>query len=273
MFRDGDEIGALTNLCAHQNGPLGEGRIIDGCVTCPWHGYQYRLADGCAPPPFTEKLVTYRVRIKRRHGRGRPAPAAAGHAGRDQMSAQRAMSHSRREQRHGRGRKLDRHRQRRRACPRRRCNRVTAKNRELAVSFKDGQFGVVSNTCNHVGGPLGDGRLDGDYIVCPWHNWKFHRCSGMGEPGFEEDRVPAYPVKVEDGRVLVDLAAGTKRTNASRTRRIRCRARSSARPGRCGSPAFRPSAMDAANPRFSGSDHLLDHALDSRAPSTAPRRG
>jgi nitrite reductase/ring-hydroxylating ferredoxin subunit len=66
VFRDGSQIGALTNLCAHQNGPIGEGRIVDGCVTCPWHGYQYRLADGCAPPPFTEKLATYPVRI--RHG-------------------------------------------------------------------------------------------------------------------------------------------------------------------------------------------------------------
>jgi nitrite reductase/ring-hydroxylating ferredoxin subunit/DMSO/TMAO reductase YedYZ heme-binding membrane subunit len=64
VFRDGDEIGAVTNLCAHQNGPLGEGRIIDGCITCPWHGYQYRLADGCAPPPFTEKLATYPVRLR-----------------------------------------------------------------------------------------------------------------------------------------------------------------------------------------------------------------
>jgi nitrite reductase/ring-hydroxylating ferredoxin subunit/DMSO/TMAO reductase YedYZ heme-binding membrane subunit len=64
VFRDGSRIGALTNLCAHQNGPLGEGRIIDGCVTCPWHGYQYRLEDGCAPPPFTEKLATYRLRLR-----------------------------------------------------------------------------------------------------------------------------------------------------------------------------------------------------------------
>ena len=64
VFRDGSQIGALTNLCAHQNGPLGEGRIIDGCVTCPWHGYQYRLEDGCAPPPFTEKLATYPVRLR-----------------------------------------------------------------------------------------------------------------------------------------------------------------------------------------------------------------
>jgi nitrite reductase/ring-hydroxylating ferredoxin subunit/DMSO/TMAO reductase YedYZ heme-binding membrane subunit len=66
VFRDGARIGALTNLCAHQNGPLGEGRIVDGYVTCPWHGFQYRLEDGCAPPPFTERLATYRVRI--RHG-------------------------------------------------------------------------------------------------------------------------------------------------------------------------------------------------------------
>jgi nitrite reductase/ring-hydroxylating ferredoxin subunit/DMSO/TMAO reductase YedYZ heme-binding membrane subunit len=64
VFRDGAQVGALTNLCAHQNGPIGEGRIIDGCVTCPWHGWQYRLVDGCAPPPFTEKLATYPVRIR-----------------------------------------------------------------------------------------------------------------------------------------------------------------------------------------------------------------
>jgi nitrite reductase/ring-hydroxylating ferredoxin subunit/DMSO/TMAO reductase YedYZ heme-binding membrane subunit len=63
VFRDGDRIGALSNVCAHQNGPLGEGRIMDGCVTCPWHGFQYRLEDGCSPPPFTEKIATHRVRL------------------------------------------------------------------------------------------------------------------------------------------------------------------------------------------------------------------
>ena len=65
VFRDGRRIAAVTNLCAHQNGPLGEGRVIDGCITCPWHGYQYRMTDGCAPPPFKERLKTYRVRLKR----------------------------------------------------------------------------------------------------------------------------------------------------------------------------------------------------------------
>jgi nitrite reductase/ring-hydroxylating ferredoxin subunit/DMSO/TMAO reductase YedYZ heme-binding membrane subunit len=78
VFRDGGEIGALTNVCAHQNGPIGEGRIIDGCVTCPWHGYQYRLHDGCAPPPFTEKLATYRVRISNGVVEVDPRPLAPG---------------------------------------------------------------------------------------------------------------------------------------------------------------------------------------------------
>jgi nitrite reductase/ring-hydroxylating ferredoxin subunit/DMSO/TMAO reductase YedYZ heme-binding membrane subunit len=78
VFRDGGQIGALTNVCAHQNGPIGEGRIVDGCVTCPWHGFQYRLQDGCAPPPFTEKLVTYRVRLNRGIVEVDPRPLAPG---------------------------------------------------------------------------------------------------------------------------------------------------------------------------------------------------
>lgn len=64
VFRAGNLVSAVTNLCAHQNGPLGEGRVVNGCIVCPWHGYEYRLEDGCAPPPFTEKLVTYRLRLR-----------------------------------------------------------------------------------------------------------------------------------------------------------------------------------------------------------------
>jgi sulfoxide reductase heme-binding subunit YedZ len=64
VFRDGDQLHAVTNVCAHQGGPLGEGKIVDGCITCPWHGYQYRPADGCSPPPYTEKIATYELRLE-----------------------------------------------------------------------------------------------------------------------------------------------------------------------------------------------------------------
>lgn len=66
VFRYAGKISALSNVCRHQGGPLGEGRIVDGCVTCPWHGFQYRPEDGQSPPPFTEKVATYRVRIDAR---------------------------------------------------------------------------------------------------------------------------------------------------------------------------------------------------------------
>ena len=61
----GCRVAALSNVCQHQNGPLGEGRIVDGCVTCPWHGYQYRPEDGRSPPPFTEAVPTFAVRVER----------------------------------------------------------------------------------------------------------------------------------------------------------------------------------------------------------------
>lgn len=63
VFRDGGKVFALSNVCRHQAGPLGEGKIVDGCVVCPWHGFQYRPEDGCSPAPFTEKVSTYRTRI------------------------------------------------------------------------------------------------------------------------------------------------------------------------------------------------------------------
>ncbi|MEM7446475.1 MAG: Rieske 2Fe-2S domain-containing protein [Pseudomonadota bacterium] len=64
VFRFGNTLSAVSNACAHQNGPLGEGRIIDGCITCPWHGFQYRPQDGCAPAPFTEKIPTYDLMLE-----------------------------------------------------------------------------------------------------------------------------------------------------------------------------------------------------------------
>ena len=78
VFRYGDKLSALANVCAHQNGPLGEGRIMDGCVTCPWHGFQYRPEDGCAPPPFTEKVATYRLKLDGRRIMLDPRPNAPG---------------------------------------------------------------------------------------------------------------------------------------------------------------------------------------------------
>ena len=64
VFRNGDEISCVSNVCRHQMGPIGEGRIIDGCITCPWHGFQYDPVTGCSPPPFDDRLETYDVAVR-----------------------------------------------------------------------------------------------------------------------------------------------------------------------------------------------------------------
>ncbi len=59
----GEAISAIHSVCAHQGGPLHEGKVVGGCITCPWHGYQYLPAKGQSPPPYNETLPTYRVRL------------------------------------------------------------------------------------------------------------------------------------------------------------------------------------------------------------------
>jgi sulfoxide reductase heme-binding subunit YedZ len=56
-------VSAVSNVCRHQAGPIGEGKVVDGCITCPWHGYQYLPGNGRSPAPFTERVETYDVRV------------------------------------------------------------------------------------------------------------------------------------------------------------------------------------------------------------------
>jgi len=65
IVRYSNRISAVSNVCRHQNGPLGEGKVVGGCLVCPWHGYEYEPASGRAPAPFTEKLPTFSVRVAR----------------------------------------------------------------------------------------------------------------------------------------------------------------------------------------------------------------
>ena len=64
IFRSGHSFSAVSNACAHQGGPLGEGKIPYGCVTCPWHGFSYKARNGRSPAPFTEMIPTYNMKLE-----------------------------------------------------------------------------------------------------------------------------------------------------------------------------------------------------------------
>jgi sulfoxide reductase heme-binding subunit YedZ len=78
IFRHEGTISVVSNVCKHQNGPLGEGKIVDGCITCPWHGFQYAPETGASPPPFTEKVSTFNVRVRDGRVLVDPRPNAPG---------------------------------------------------------------------------------------------------------------------------------------------------------------------------------------------------
>lgn len=131
----------------------------------------------------------------------------------------------------------------------------------VALSWRNGAFGAVHDGCNHAGGPLGQGTLDGDYIVCPWHHWKFHRVTGEGEPGFEQDCVPRFELREESGRLLIRATPATKRHRLPHAPHPLDRDPAVRAPGPLRVLGISTTAMEADHPRYSTSEALLESAL------------
>ena len=78
LVRDGGTVRALSDRCSHRGAPLHEGSVADGCVTCPWHGSLFELADGAVrrgpatrpQPAFETRVQAGRVQVRRREERG-----------------------------------------------------------------------------------------------------------------------------------------------------------------------------------------------------------
>ncbi len=141
----------------------------------------------------------------------------------------------------------------------------------LALTFKDGRFSAISGICNHAGGPLGEGRLDGDFIVCPWHNWKFDCRGGFGEPGSESDQVPVHETKIEDGHLFVNLKASVPRHKSPHPSHPLARP-VVREPGPMRVVGISTTVMDRENPRYSTSDALLESALEGAEKQGAETR-
>lgn len=131
---------------------------------------------------------------------------------------------------------------------------------KVALSCVDGRFGAVHGACNHAGGPLGHGSLDGDYIVCPWHHWKFHRATGEGEPGYEADRVPRFELEERDGHLWIRAEPVTTRHRLPHPKHPLERSLDRA-PGPVRVLGISTTAMDPKFPRYSTSEALLETSL------------
>ena len=73
-----------------------------------------------------------------------------------------------------------------------------------AICNVEGTITALSGICPHRGGPLGQGQLEGVWVICPWHAWEWDCRTGalLGDPS---RRATAIPVEIRDGDLLLEL--------------------------------------------------------------------
>jgi 3-phenylpropionate/trans-cinnamate dioxygenase ferredoxin component len=64
LFNVNGKIYALDNTCRHRGGPLGEGTVEGDVVTCPWHGWEYKIPSGEFLGNASIKVETFPVQVE-----------------------------------------------------------------------------------------------------------------------------------------------------------------------------------------------------------------
>jgi nitrite reductase/ring-hydroxylating ferredoxin subunit len=83
---------------------------------------------------------------------------------------------------------------------------VQAGEEQIALAHVNGSFYATQAACIHLGGPLGEGRLVGSVLSCPWHGWQYDIRTGENE--FDRAiRLHTYEVRVADGEVQVAVGS------------------------------------------------------------------
>ena len=86
-----------------------------------------------------------------------------------------------------------------------RMKRCTIDGRSITVVHTKDGFFALDNTCPHRGGPLSEGDVIGNEVVCPWHLWGFDAATGICA-GNTDIRVQTHELKIEEDRVMVKLS-------------------------------------------------------------------
>jgi nitrite reductase/ring-hydroxylating ferredoxin subunit len=76
----------------------------------------------------------------------------------------------------------------------------------VSRSQESGEVCAIAATCSHLGGPLDEGKRDGDSVVCPWHGSRFDLCTGEVRGGPAVYPQPRYEARVRAGKVEIRAA-------------------------------------------------------------------
>jgi nitrite reductase (NADH) small subunit len=73
----------------------------------------------------------------------------------------------------------------------------------ICIANVDGEIHAMENTCLHMGGPLGEGVIEGGRVICPWHGWAWDPKTGQSGP--PDAKIAVYPVKIDGEDVLIEM--------------------------------------------------------------------
>ena len=79
---------------------------------------------------------------------------------------------------------------------------VEVAGKTIALFNVGGTIYAIDNTCLHQGGPLGEGELAGEIVVCPWHQWEYNVRTGE-VVGNNSLKVATYAVQIEGNDIKV----------------------------------------------------------------------
>jgi nitrite reductase (NADH) small subunit len=74
----------------------------------------------------------------------------------------------------------------------------------ICIANVNGVFSAMDNICLHRGGPIGQGMIENGKVVCPWHGWAWDPKTGEAAQNASV-KVAVYPLKIENGDVLVEI--------------------------------------------------------------------
>jgi nitrite reductase/ring-hydroxylating ferredoxin subunit len=76
---------------------------------------------------------------------------------------------------------------------------------QVCLANVDGTLYAIGGECTHMGGPLGEGELDGTTLTCPWHSGDFDVTTGKALAAPADEDEPVYQVRIEGDEVQVAL--------------------------------------------------------------------
>ncbi len=194
VFHHAGQWFAMQNSCLHRGGPVCTGTLEGNTLTCPWHGYQYDVTTGQLLLDRNATLPTYQVELRDDQvyvhipilirdsvdlTLGLPAKAALA-----PTPTPLAENELRPED-----------------LQPGQVRRVSVNGEAVAVYNVNGAYYATQDTCTHVGGPLSEGELQANQIICPWHASCFDVTNGAVMCGPAKDPLRTYRVEA-DGNVL-----------------------------------------------------------------------